>query len=493
MHFVMINNSSRTGQAFWLGIGSLVSFSFGIVSAAILSRFLSVEEYGTYRQVLYVYSTLLTIFTLGMPRAYSFFLARIPIEQGRKSIDKINRVFLLLGSVFSLVLFCGADLIGIILKNPNLPSALRCFALTPVFLLPVLGVESIMATYKKTRFATIYIILTRVFNLICIVLPVVLIRPTANVAVMGFTVSSALCCLAGLLVERKPFRGVATENSNLSIKDVLKYSLPLLIASLWGIVINSSPQFFISRWYGTPAFAEFANGFIELPFAGMVIGAVSTVLLPEISRLSKDDTNLDKVIRIWRSAFEKSAKIIYPLSVFACVFAYQIIDFLYGNKYFGAIFYFQLIVVINLIRVVPYAPIMMGLDMGKKYAIASMIPALALVLIDFVWVQIFNSPYGIAVMQCLAIILQVYIIFSYISRRLKIKIHDIIPAVFCAKIIVISILSSVLTFYLNRWFLIEYSNIIQLVISMTFFLIVYFTISQLLGISYKELFKSVRV
>lgn len=51
-------NNSNTAQSVWLGIGSLLSFSFGIVSAAILSRYLSKLEYGTYKQVLYVYNTL---------------------------------------------------------------------------------------------------------------------------------------------------------------------------------------------------------------------------------------------------------------------------------------------------------------------------------------------------------------------------------------------------------------------------------------------------
>lgn len=304
----MLNNKSRTGQAFWLGIGSLVSFSFGIVSAAILSRLLSNEEYGTYHQVLYVYNTLLIVFTLGLPRAYSFFLARLPIEQGKKSIDKIYYIFLLLGSIFSALLFFGADIIGSVLKNAALPSCIRCFALTPIFLLPVLGIESIMATYKKTLYATVYVILSRLFNLLCVVLPVIVFKGGANVAVMGFTVSSAICCVIGLYIERKPFIEIVSQKSTLSIVSVFKYSFPLLIASIWAIVINSAPQFFISRWYGTEAFAEFANGFIDLPFAGMIIGAVATILLPEISRLSKDGTNNENILVVWHSSFVKSAK-----------------------------------------------------------------------------------------------------------------------------------------------------------------------------------------
>lgn len=483
----MINSVSRTGQAFWLGIGNLVSFSFGIVSAAILSRLLSVEEYGTYRQVLYVYNTLLVVFTLGLPRAYSFFLARMPIEQGRKSVDKINYIFLILGAIFSIVLLFGSNVIGSILKNPALPICIQYFSLTPIFLLPVLGIESVLATYKKTLYSTVYIILSRLFNLLCVVLPVVILKGGANTAVVGFTISSAICCTIGLFIERKPFIGIKSEKSHLSIKEVLKYSFPLLLASLWAIVINSAPQFFISRWYGTEAFAEFANGFIELPFAGMVISAVATVLLPEISRLAKDEANVNQVVTVWKSSFEKSAKIIYPIAIFACVFAPQIIECLYGNKYTGATIYFQIIVIINLLRVVPYAPIMLGLNMGRQYAIANIIPAFCVVLFDMIWVTLFYDAIGIAILQCLTIFICISIMCIFLSRRIGVSVKDLIPIKFAIKIIILSLVSSLIAYIISN--LSSGNYIVILLIGCVLFIMILLPLSMSLNISYSDLIK----
>jgi O-antigen/teichoic acid export membrane protein len=61
----MTNKSNNTVQALWVGLGSLSSFALGIVSAAILSRYFDKAEYGTYKQILYVYHTLLVVFTPG--------------------------------------------------------------------------------------------------------------------------------------------------------------------------------------------------------------------------------------------------------------------------------------------------------------------------------------------------------------------------------------------------------------------------------------------
>lgn len=48
-----IGKGNNTIQAAWLGIGGIMSFSFATISAAIISRYLTKEEYGTYKQVMY--------------------------------------------------------------------------------------------------------------------------------------------------------------------------------------------------------------------------------------------------------------------------------------------------------------------------------------------------------------------------------------------------------------------------------------------------------
>lgn len=482
-----LNLTSNSGQALWLAIANLISFSFGIISAAILSRLLSVEEYGSYRQVLYVYSTLLVVFTLGLPRAYAFFLARLPLEEGRSAVSKINSLFLLLGGIFTLVLFFGSPLIADILKNPSLIGLLRWFSLTPLFLLPIMGIESVMATYKKSKYATTYVLLSRTFSLVCVVLPVIIIKPTAEMAVIGFTVSSLLCYLVGMILERRPFKNVESKKSSLKWSEILKYSFPLLFSSIWGIIYQSCPQFFISRWWGTATFAEFSNGFIELPFASMVIGAVATVLLPALSRNCIDNSENEKkeIIRLWRSAFEKSAMIIYPLAIFACVFANPIMDILYGKKYIGASIYFQIILIINLTRVIPFAPVMMALNQVSKYSKAMMIGALVTGLLEFLYVIWLKSAWGIALIQCLGFVLMVALMFKYISSSLKISVIELIPIRNLSKLILISVCSTFIAYEISSF--ISYHALLNVLIGFTMFLVLSLSLGYFFRLNYLSL------
>lgn len=421
-----IKNSSNTIQATWLGIGSLVSLGFGIISAAILSRFLSKTDYGTYKQVLYVYNTLLIVFTLGLPRAYSYFLARVNKEEGFSLVQKINSIFFVLGAIFSIVLFFGSSLFADLLNNPELKLSLQYFSLTPIFMLPLMGIESVMATYKQTYLSAIYIILTRVFMLLCVVLPVLFIQANARTAVIGFVISSILCCCIGLFIEKIPFKRCSKVVTAITFKEILRFSLPLLVASIWGLIISSASQFFISRYFGTEVFAEFANGYMELPFAGMIISATAAVLLPAFSKMAYNNDSIE-IQRLWRSVTIKSAKIIFPLAIFCCVYAELIMQCLYGDLYSNSSIYFQIITVVNLIRIVPYAPIILALGKVKEYAKSHMVTALMVVIMEYLCVSYFPSSIGIAVIATFCTSFCIYLQMRVICRSLGVPIKDIIP------------------------------------------------------------------
>ena len=100
-----VNKSNNTIQAAWVALGSLFAFGFSIVSSIILSRYFDKTDYGTYKQVIYVYHTLLIVFTLGLPKTYSYFLTRTNDCYVKSLVKNITSVFYILGALFSFSLF----------------------------------------------------------------------------------------------------------------------------------------------------------------------------------------------------------------------------------------------------------------------------------------------------------------------------------------------------------------------------------------------------
>ena len=199
-----LGQTSNSKQAAWVAIGSFFSFIVSIISSMILSRFFDKGDYGTYKQVMYVYSTLLAVFTLGLPKAYAYFLPKYATNYSRDIISKVTKIFFILGAAFSLFLLCCAGPIASVMNNPDLRSALIVFSPTPFLLLPTMGLDAIYASFRKTKYLAYYTIATRILTIICIVFPVVIepnIIPTNGSSMNPFENSAKVSVPKYLLIK----------------------------------------------------------------------------------------------------------------------------------------------------------------------------------------------------------------------------------------------------------------------------------------------------
>ncbi len=268
---------NRTIQVLLLMLANLISHSTGLITSIVFSHLMPQNEYGTYRQVIYVYSILLIVFSLGLPKAYSYFLARVPIEEGLNIIKRLNLLFLGISAIVSCILLFGAYQIADLLKNPSLTYNLMYFSITPMLLMPVMGVESILTVYGMSRIVIIYVAISRTFMIVCTILPIILINANASSAIIGFVISAIITCLTGLILITIPFRGVKPRKSQIPMNEIFRFIKPISSANLYGFIISSASLFFISRYFGVKDFAAFSNGYRKLPFAGMLIRCRTTV------------------------------------------------------------------------------------------------------------------------------------------------------------------------------------------------------------------------
>lgn len=482
-----LKNISNTQQAFWIALASLVTFSFGILSAIVLSRYLSKSDYGTYSQVLFIYSTLLVIFTLGLPKTYTYFLPRIEIDQARHAIKKITNIFFIIGAIFSLLLYFSSGLIADLLRNNELEFAIKVFSPVPFFMLPTLGIEGIFSCYRQAHLAAIYTICTRVLMLICIILPVILFETTYIGALVGFTIASFLILILALYLKYLPLKNYGSTRSDLTYKTIFSFSLPLMIASIWGIIEVSSSQFFISRYFGPEAFAEYSVGAIELPLVSMVLGATSSILSPIFSRMSHEKINLKvELYPLWNRVFEKSAMLTYPLLAFSIIFSKDIIVLLFGVSYVESAVYFQIFNIYCFFTIITCGPYLINTGRHKLYANAHMYSVLFLIPFQFVTLKLFNSITSLIIVLIIIKIFRTLFFLKIISNDFGKGFFRAFPMFLIFKIIVISFFIGlsckfvlVNFFKLNSMFLLVLGGIIYLfayIVSAFFMRIDYFSL-----------------
>lgn len=481
--------TNNTKQAAWVAVGSLCSFGFTIVSSMILSRYFNKADYGTYKQVMYVYNTLLTVFTLGLPKAFSYFLPRVELAQSKSLISKITRLFFLLGGLFSLLLFVFAPQIAAFLKNPDLVKALRVFAIVPFLMLPTMGLDGILATFKQTKFIALYNILTNVFKLLCVALPVMIWDLGHVEALWGFVGASFITFLLALYLKYLPVRHQPKEKCPITIKDIFRFSIPMLTASLWGIILTSCDQFFISRYFGNETFAEFSNGWMSLPFIGMITGATATVLSPVFSRMSHEKVDpIKEIYPLWISVFEKSAKLIYPLIIYCFVFADVVMDVMYGQQYAVSGVYFRIRLITDFFTIIIFAPLIINIGEVKFYSHVTMITALMLVTLEFLSVKTILSPFAISGVSTTCRVARIFFYLRFVAKFFGIKIYELFPI----KLVLQILIPSAVLLLLEHWFFADYcqwSSIMVLMISFIVYSTLFFVYSILIKMDYVSIIK----
>jgi hypothetical protein len=478
------NSHSNTAQAMWVALGSLASFGLTIISSMILSRYFNKVDYGTYKQVMYVYNTCLFVFTLGLPKSFGYFLPRVPLEEGYSLVNKITRIFFGMGTFFSLLLFMFAPQLSVVLKNPDLEVAIRLFSPVPFLMLPTMGLEAIYSTYRKTYISSMYVVITRLVMLLCLVMPTILFQGDYKLAIIGFVTASAFDFAFALYLKNRPFRNVEKHRTTISYKSILQFSIPLMYASLWGTIIKSSDQFFISRYFGQEIFAEFTNGFIELPFIGMIIGACSTVLFPLFSKLDHEQSDpKTTILPLWISVFKKTAMLIYPLLAFCWVFADDIMIVLYGHQYEVSAIYFRIIQIANIFTLIVYAPLILALGKTKYYANVHMVIAFILVILEYLSVNFIDSSYMIAIISVTCNVGKTIALLALVAKCLQVKIIELFPVNLLLKILLLPIL-----FLFTYRLLVNFENsFINLLFGGMIYVFVYLLYAKLVGIDYMKL------
>ena len=398
-------------------------------SAMLLSRYFSKVDYGTFKQVTYTYNTLLAVFTLGLPKAYSYFLPRVSKSHAKDVIVKINYILIGCGVVFSFIIFFGSDLIAILLKNDELSVLLKWFALVPLFMLPTMGLEGILATYKKTKILAFYNITTKCLLFLCISMPVIFFKGEVKHAIIGFTVASFISFVIAMILKYYPVKHENKEKSSYSYKDLFKYSLPIMLASIWGMVISSTDQFFISRYFGTKVFAEFSNGSMNIPFVGMVVGAIAVVLAPVYSKLANNDSLISKneIFRLLKSVFEKSIMLVFPIVTFFFCFSDIIMVVLYGAQYQISGDYFSIKLISNYFTLLTFVSLILSIGGQKYYYKVHMYGAFLLILLEYISIYIINSPFAVAWISAVFQIIKTFVLLNFICKYLEVRIADIFP------------------------------------------------------------------
>jgi O-antigen/teichoic acid export membrane protein len=420
---------------------------FSIAIPMFLGRKLSIEMYGTYKQIMLFYWFSQVALNLGVDdSAYYYF----KWEPKNLSLFSFNALIFntFVTSTIWIFLICFKSEIAHFLANPDLANYLALMG----FL--------IFATVCSMQIEGILIVgLNRFNDRLKVEMATELLKSLAIISAFYFY--NSLYVAMSLLIAIMCIRLVAVmliinhcrrkeklsffDGRKLFVKQ-LKFGLPLGLSRVLQNILNME-NFYISHFFSLIQFTFYSVGCFENP----LINAARTSVF-ELTHINMIDAvkngSKEKALEVWRSSFRKLFLIIVPFITYMMFFGHEIITFIFSDKYKAAVPFFIIFNVFLFVGALNPEPIFRA---TSKTHLALKIKVIGLVIGVFLLVlgAHFGGPIYALVGKIAGVFIMNIIGLVIGAKLLETQFRNLFKWDELAKVIIVS---TILAFGIRIWF-----------------------------------------
>ena len=411
-------------SALHLTFSKMLVMVLSLVTGMLLSRFRTLEEYGTYSQLMIIINTATAFIMLGLPNSTNFFLARAETSEEKRDFLSVYYTFnTFLCVVLGAVLVIIVPFVEKYFKNDTISNFAYFLAIYPWAHITFSSISNVLVVYGKTIKLILLNLAVSAVSLASVII-IQLLGLTFNDYMIAFLIGNVLVAIWIYIIIYRLEKGISLKVDLTLIKRILVYSIPIGLASLVGTLNIEMDKLMIGRLMDTESLAVYTNAGKELPLT-MVATSLTAVLLPQMARQLKNDEN-ENAVKLWGVAIDLSY-VIMAFFVTACiVFAPQVMTLLYSQKYIDGVNVFRVYALVLLLRVT-YFGIVLNAVGKTKFIFWSSIMSLGLnaVLNYLLFVVIgFTGP---AWASLLSILLVNMLQLIYTAKAIKISFKNIFP------------------------------------------------------------------
>lgn len=369
-----------------LSTGQTLSTIALIVSGMVSARVLSKHDYATLKQTMLAYNFAAPLLMLGLPNALYYFLPR---ENNRKRGVLIDNLLLLLvlALIFSIFLLAGGyKILALRFNNPDLGSTLKWMIPYPLYVMPAAVLGAVLLSQNKTYILAKYNIISSVLITVLTIIGTLITRDYSGpLYVQIYFPLLLLPVILYLCFKSIPGSITAPDVSNMV--EMIKYSVPLGLAGMLGVIMLETNKFVVSAMCSPEEFANYVNGAVEIPLISVITGSISSVILVDMTKYIHAKEN-DKALELFKKASVNSAAILFPVMIFLLASGKLFIVTIYSEKYLESVIPFYIYLFVLPIRIVVYGSALMALGQSKIILIRSIIDLaintlLSIVLVHF--------------------------------------------------------------------------------------------------------------
>jgi len=349
---------SRTFKAAILSSGQFLATLTSLILAAVLARLFTKEDYAAYRQTLLAYAFVAPLLALGLPQALYYFIPRDK-ENGRSILTSNILLLFLAGGIFAAAMWCGGnELLARRFSNPVLSRLLLIFSPYALLALPVSTVSACLMSCDRVKTLAVYNMASRILTVILII-SLVFVWRTPDASISATVLAELLIFVPAIILMYRATAGTGWRPNITNIRQQIKYSIPLGLASTLGVITLSLDKIIVSSMCTPEQFAVYVNGAIEIPLIGILTGSVTAVLMPDIVQFYKEGNNA-AALELWKRAAVKCAMILLPVMCFLFFMAPEVMRVLFSAKYADSVRPFRIYLLLLPIRTVTWGQMLMA-------------------------------------------------------------------------------------------------------------------------------------
>lgn len=411
-------------NAIILSASKVVLMGLSMLISMMLARFRTLEEYGTYSQIIMVINLVTTIFILGLPNSINYFLAKAKDDkEKRKFLSNYYTITTIISVGVGIALFLATPIIVRYFDNPLITKLSYILAIVPWSNIMLSTIDNIYIIYNKTKNIVVFRFLNLALTMTLIILAEVF-NMNFYVYMFLYAISNGIFAFSIYYVVYKLAGGLQISLDRKLVRDIFIFSIPMGLASIVGTINIQMDQFIISTLFSTEEYAIFSIASKEIPIT-IIATSITAVLLPQVIRLLEKDKK-DRVLAIWGSATALAYMLICFCVTALVVFAPDVIRILYSDKYLAGVEVFRIYSLVLLLRCTYFGMILNA--KGKtKFILYSSIMALILnIVLNIILYYMFGfiGP-AIATFISQLIINLAQLLFT--TKVLKVNFKEIFP------------------------------------------------------------------
>ncbi len=309
-----------------------MAFMFALALPILLTRSLSQNEYGLFKQVFLIITTATALLPLGFGLSSYYYLPRESDVRRRGQIILNILLFnLIMGVAACLLLVFWPGLIAGIFKDQTIVTYAPLVGVVILLWLFSAFIETAAIANQELRLATVFIVFGQLTRTI-LLLGAAIVFDTVEALIYAALIHGIIQSAALLWYVSSRFPGFWRAFDWSLTKKQIAYAVPFGLAGLLYTIQTDLHNYFVSNRFSAATFAVYSIGVAQLPLVGILRDSVCSVILPRISYL-QEQGQAREIVVLLANAIRKLAVFYLPLYVFLMIVGREFLTFMFTSTY----------------------------------------------------------------------------------------------------------------------------------------------------------------